>query len=78
MPCVSDRKGQSAPANNPKFLRREPMKKMLMGLTAVFALCVAVPAFAAPPKDKNDKKAQAPKDAKDQKAAPADKKGSKK
>lgn len=55
------------------------MKKMLMGLTAVFALCVAVPAFAAPPpKDKNDKKAQAPKDAKDHKASPADKKGSKK
>jgi hypothetical protein len=45
------------------------MKKILMGLTAVFALSVAVPAFAAEEKKADEPKAEKKDDAKPAKKA---------
>jgi hypothetical protein len=57
------------PPRNLKNLGREPMKKILMGLTAVFALSVAVPAYAGEEKKEEAKKEEAAKPAKKGKKA---------
>lgn len=54
------------PPRKTRDLGRVPMKKILMGLTAVFALSVAVPAFAGEekkeePAKKEDAKPKKPK-----------------